>query len=87
MDRETIILVSVAAAVLAFGYLATKRELDVHATVTAGEATITYRSDVGAQGAPNPIEDTHAKMTRLIQESSDAIDAYDASNSGLVSSD
>jgi hypothetical protein len=72
-SRQAWIAVGVAAAVLAFGYLATQRE--VHATVTAGEASIEYRSSEGAAGAPTAQEDSHARMMRLIEESSAVLEA------------
>jgi hypothetical protein len=74
-NRQAWIAVGVAGAVLAFGYLATQRE--IHATVVAGDASIVYKSDLGAAGAPNPQEDSHARMVRLIDESNAAITAYD----------
>jgi hypothetical protein len=79
-ERQAWILAGVAGAVLAIGWLATKRELDVRATVTAGEATVTYRSDAGAAAAPNPIDNSHQRMLQLIEQSNEAIDVYDASN-------
>jgi hypothetical protein len=75
-NRQVWILVGVAAATLAFGYLATQRQ--VNATVTAGEATIQYQAGIGATAAPTPQEDSHAKMLRLIEESDQAIATYDA---------
>lgn len=75
-NKQAWIVVGVAAAVVALGYLATQRE--VHATIVAGDASITYHSDIGAAGAPTAQEDSHAKMLRLIEESDAAITAYDA---------
>ena len=75
-QKQAWILAGVAAAVVAIGYLATKRE--INATVTAGEASITYQSDFGTAGAPNAIENSHEKMMRLIESSSLAIHTYDA---------
>lgn len=75
-NRQVWIAVGVAAAVVAFGYLATKRE--VSATVIAGEASITYQTAVGAPAAPGPTEDSHARMMRLIEQSERAIADYDA---------
>lgn len=74
-SRQVWILVGVAGAVLALGYLATKRE--VNATVTAGDATITYLStgDGGAAAAPTAQEDSHARMLRLIEQSQQVLEA------------
>jgi hypothetical protein len=47
-NRQVWIVVGVSAAVLAFGYLATKRE--INATVTMEEASITYFSTGGGGG-------------------------------------
>jgi len=47
-NKQVWIVVGVAAAVLAFGYLSTMRE--VHATVTAEEPIITYYSTGGGGG-------------------------------------
>jgi hypothetical protein len=74
--RQAWILAGIAGAVLAVGYLATMRE--VNATVTAGEATVTYQSGIGAAGAPAPIEDSHQRMLELIEESNQALSTYDA---------
>jgi hypothetical protein len=77
--NQVMIAVGVAAAVVAFGYLATKRE--VHATVEAGEASITYNvGGGGAAGAPSGQEDSHARMLRLIELSNEAIAADEASS-------
>ena len=75
--KQAYIAVGVAAAVLAFGYLATRRE--VNATVTAGDATITYLSigDSGATAPTGPTEDSHERMLRLIELSSAAIKKHD----------
>ena len=78
--KQAWIAVGVAAAVLAFGYLASKREIDVHATVTEGQATITYLTGVGSAPAPSAQEDSHAKMLQLIDESNTAISNYDATH-------
>lgn len=75
-QKQAWILFGVAAAVVAVGYLATKRE--INATITTGEATITYQSnDRGAQAALTPREDSHQRMLDLIEESSIAIKTYD----------
>lgn len=75
--KQACIVAGVAAAVLAVGYLATKRE--VHATITAGEAEITYNSmDGGAAAAPTATVDSHQRMMELIELSSDRIRAHDA---------
>jgi hypothetical protein len=75
--RHAWIAVGIAAGVLALGYLATKRE--IHATIEEGEASVTYHStDGGAGGALTPREDSHEKMLSLIEQSNQAITAYDA---------
>lgn len=73
--RQAWILAGVAGAVLALGYLATKRE--VNATVTAGEATVTYLSagDGGAAAAPTAQENSHERMLRLIEQSQQVLEA------------
>ena len=77
--KEVWILAGVAIGVVVVGYLATKRE--INATITAGDATVTYQTSVGAQGSVGASEDSHAKMLRLIEQSSQAIrdDAVDVS--------
>jgi hypothetical protein len=75
--RHAWIAVGIASAVLALGYLATKRE--IHATIEEGEAGVTYHStDGGAGGALTPSEDSHEKMLSLIEKSNQAITAYDS---------
>lgn len=75
--QQVWIAVGVATGVVALGYLATKRE--VNATVTAGEASLTYRSGGGGNaGAPTAQVDSHARMLELIEESDAAIRSYDA---------
>lgn len=71
--KQAYILAGVAVAVLAFGYLATKR--DVNATITEGIATVTYHAGLGAAAAPTPTEDPHQRMADLIDESNAAIAA------------
>lgn len=74
--QQTLIVVGAAAAVLAFAYLATRRE--VNATVTGLVPTLTYRSFEGAAGAPTATEDSHAKMIRMIEQSERALAEHDA---------
>ena len=75
-QRHVWIALGLAGAALALGYLATKRE--INATVTAGEATVTYLTGEGAQNAQAPQEDSHARMLRLIEQSERAIADHDA---------
>lgn len=76
-QKQVWIAIGVAAAVLALGYLATKREIS--ATITEGVATVTYNSnDGGGAAAPTAIVDSHDKMLQLIEQSSQRIREYDA---------
>lgn len=73
--QQVCITVGVAAAVLAFGYLATRRE--VNATVTAGEASLTYRvGNGGAAGAPTAQPRPSDTMRNAIDASREAIEDY-----------
>ncbi len=76
LSRNECIAIGVIVAVVAFGYLATKRE--INATIEAGIATVTYQTSVGAGAAPTATEDSHARMLRLIEQSSTAIAEHDA---------
>jgi hypothetical protein len=70
--KQVWIAVGVAGAVLAFGYLATKRE--INATITEGEASVTYNAGSGgAAAAPTAQDDSHQRMLQLIEQSNAAL--------------
>lgn len=74
--QQALIAVGVATAVVAFAYLATQRE--VHATVEAGEASLTYRVGGGGNaGAPTAQPRPSDDVSQLIDVSREAIDGYD----------
>jgi hypothetical protein len=76
--QQAWIAAGVAAAVVGFAYLATRRE--VHATVTEGEPSLTYRvGGGGAAGAPSAQErptNGHNEVLDAIELSTEAIQSY-----------
>jgi len=45
--------------------------------IGSGAPSLTYGAGVGASAALTPQDDSHARMMRLIDESTNAIEAYD----------
>ncbi len=77
--KQVWIAVGAAVAVVGFGYLATRRE--INATVTAGVAELTYRAGGGGQaGAPTaqerPSNAPHEDVLDAIDTSNEAIQDY-----------
>lgn len=68
---------AVLGAIALVTYLASKRQIEVHATVTAEEPTITYRSD---EPITETYVDNHQRLVDLVEESNRRIAAFDAEN-------